>query len=254
MVLDTGGLDVPSMIWFFAALAVLSGAAAAIQHAAGLGLGIRPLTAIARASLQLAVVAVLLRGVLSAPWTAALFLALMLTTASYTSSRHLAEQHRGVAAALAGVVAGAVTAVGLVLALRLAPFDARSIIATAGIIVGNSMTAATLSGRNFVNTARARRDEIEGWFALGAQPLQAHHDIRRVAMREALIPNIDQTKATGIVTLPGAFVGALMGGLSPWSAAQFQLVVLAGIGLAMTVTSLVVTRLLSGSPTVPAAQ
>ena len=31
-------------------------------------------------------------------------------------------------------------------------------------------------------------------------------------MRESLIPNLDQTKSTGLVTLPGAFVGALFGG------------------------------------------
>ena len=55
-------------------------------------------------------------------------------------------------------------------------------------------------------------------------------------MRESLLPTLDQTKSTGLVTLPGAFVGALFGGASPVVAAQFQLVVLAGVALAMTLT------------------
>jgi putative ABC transport system permease protein len=50
------------------------------------------------------------------------------------------------------------------------------------------------------------------------------------------------------VTLPGAFVGALFGGASPAQAAQFQLVVLAGIALAMTTCAVIVTRLLGRSP------
>ena len=70
-------------------------------------------------------------------------------------------------------------------------------------------------------------------------------------MREALLPAFDQSKSTGLVTLPGAFVGALFGGASPVEAAQFQLVVLAGIALAMMTTGIVVTRLAGRAPYAP---
>jgi putative ABC transport system permease protein len=49
-------------------------------------------------------------------------------------------------------------------------------------------------------------------------------------------------------------VGALFGGASPVVAAQFQLVVLAGIALTMLSTAVVVTRLASRSPYVVVAQ
>ena len=75
--------------------------------------------------------------------------------------------------------------------------------------------------------------EVEAWLSLGATPTQAHEEIGREAVRESLLPNLDQTRSTGLVTLPGAFVGALFGGASPAQAAQFQLVVLAGIALTM---------------------
>ncbi len=55
-----------------------------------------------------------------------------------------------------------------------------------------------------------------------------------------------------MVTLPGAFVGALFGGASPVEAAQFQLVVLAGIALAMTVTGVVVSLMAGRTPYVVA--
>jgi putative ABC transport system permease protein len=121
-------------------------------------------------------------------------------------------------------------------------------VATAGIIIGNAMSAATLSGRNFLRGARLRRDEVEGWLALGATSAEAHLDIGQEAVRESLLPNLDQTRSTGLVTLPGAFVGALFGGASPAQAAQFQLVVLAGIALSMTTCGVIVTRMLGRTP------
>ncbi|GAT86278.1 hypothetical protein CVCC1112_938 [Paenarthrobacter nicotinovorans] len=59
-------------------------------------------------------------------------------------------------------------------------------------------------------------------------------------MYSALIPSIDQTKTTGLVTLPGAFVGAIFGGISPLEAGRFQIVVLAGIMAAGALTAVLV--------------
>lgn len=67
-----------------------------------------------------------------------------------------------------------------------------------------------------------------------------------------LIPSIDQTKNTGLVTLPGAFVGALMGGASPIEAAHFQLVVLISVMFAQTVVGVIETRILSRATTIVA--
>lgn len=201
-----------------------------------------------RAVVQLSVIAVLLRGILAMPWTVLAFVVLMLGTASFTSGARLAELWHGRSAATVSVITGAGVTLGLIFAFHLMQPSARNLVAVGGIIVGNAMTAATLAGRNFLRQARARRDEVEAWLALGASPARAHLDVGREAAREALLPTLDQTKATGLVTLPGAFVGALFGGASPLQAAQFQLVVLAGIACAMVITALVVVRLVARSP------
>jgi putative ABC transport system permease protein len=233
---------------FGAGLVVLTALTMTVARVAGLRLGWTPLEAIVRAVVQLSVVALLLRGALSAPWAVAGFVALMASTASFTAQRRLAGLHRGRRTAVAGVLAGASTALVLVFGLHLVAFETRYVIAVAGIVTGNAMSAATLSGRNFLRSARVRVGEVEAWLALGATPTVAHREIGQEAAREALLPNLDQTRATGLVTLPGAFVGALFGGASPATAAQFQLVVLAGIALGMTVTTVVVTRLAGRSP------
>ena len=239
--------------WFGAGLLAMTGLTLLLGRWAGVGLGLFPLWAIGRAVVQLTVVALLLRGILSVPWTVAGFILLMLTTASWTAMGRLRELWHGRRTAVLGVLAGALLTLVVIFGLRLVDFQVRYLVAVGGIIIGNSMSAATLAGRNFLRGSRARKDEIEAWLSLGATPAQAHEAIGREAVRESLLPTLDQTKSTGLVTLPGAFVGALFGGASPATAAQFQLVVLAGIALTMTVTGIVVTRLAGRTPYVVAS-
>src|ERR1700712_1261920 len=97
-----------------------------------------------RAAFQLSIVALLLRGVLEVPWTAAAFVLLMLTTASTTSMARIGELWHGREAAVLGVLAGALVSIGAIFALHLADLQARYVVATGGIIIGNAMSAATL--------------------------------------------------------------------------------------------------------------
>jgi putative ABC transport system permease protein len=239
---------IASYAGFAAGLLTLTGLTVALAHWARIGLGWFPMVVVVRAAVQLSLVALLLKGILAVPWTVAAFVLLMATTASWTSARRISELWHGRRIAVTGVLSGAATALVVIFGLRLVDVDVRDLVAVAGIVIGNSMSAATLSGRNFRRTSRARRDEVEAWLSVGATPSEAHEEIGHEAVRESLLPTLDQTKSTGLVTLPGAFVGALFGGASPAEAAQFQLVVLAGVALAMTVTGVVVTRMAGHTP------
>jgi putative ABC transport system permease protein len=240
--------DVTGWVRFAVGLLLVCGLTLGLGRWARIGLGPAPLLALLRAAAQLAAIALLLRGILAVPWTVAAFVVLMLSTATVTASGRLRGLWHGRRAALLGLAGGAVPAVALVFALGLVQLEVRYVVAVAGIVIGSAMSAATLAGRNFARDAHRRRDEVEAWLSLGASPARAHDEIGRTAVRESLLPNLDQTRSTGLVTLPGAFVGALFGGASPVEAAQFQLVVLAAIALAMTTTGVVVTRLAGRTP------
>lgn len=82
--------------------------------------------------------------------------------------------------------------------------------------------------------------------ALGATPRQALLPLLPSAVAESLLPAIDQTRTTGLVTLPGTFVGALAGGASPAAAAQFQVAVLAALLTAQAVSAVVLLHLVAG--------
>ena len=120
---------------------------------------------------------------------------------------------------------GVIVAGTVVFATGAIEFTPRYVLAVGGIVIGNAMTISTMSGRRFVELVNDRWDEVEGWLALGARPRQATVDLVRSAISAALVPTVDQTKTTGLVTLPGAFVGAIFGGVSPLEAGRFQIVV-----------------------------
>lgn len=249
MVLET--ISTAHLVRDGAAIILIALTTAAVARFSHIALGWASVTAILRAMLQLAIIALALRGILSYPATVALFVLLMLTTASWTAGGRIKELWQGRRAATMGVLAGSTVAVSVVFALQLVPFGVRYLVAIGGIVIGNSMSAATLAGRNFLRSARARHGEIEGWLALGATPRRAVQEIVRDSVHESLLPNLDQTRATGVVTLPGAFVGALFGGLDPVAAAVFQLTVLSAVALAMLISSLVVTHWVARATVLP---
>ena len=64
---------------------------------------------------------------------------------------------------------------------------------------------------------------------------------RRDAAARSLVPALDQTRNVGLVVLPGAYVGLLLGGATPLEAGRLQLLVLIGLLAAETIAALVVT-------------
>ncbi len=199
-----------------------------------------PAVALLRALVQLAILASVLS--LAITQVAYVFLALlvMLGFGIWTSSKRLgADRHTVllVAVSMTSAVAVSVLAVFLTGALE---FTGQNLLAFGGIITGNAMSIVTLSGRRLAQDSAEHWGEIEGWLALGATNRRAVRPIASRAMSEALIPNVDQTRVTGIVTMPGAFVGAVFAGASPLEAGRFQLLVLAGIMATGTIAAALV--------------
>jgi ABC-type iron transport system FetAB permease component len=96
------------------------------------------------------------------------------------------------------------------------------------------MTAVSLAGRRLREELSARRGEVEAALALGLVRRDAVLEVARPAAGTALLPPLDQTRTVGLVTLPGAFVGVLLGGGTPLEAGAAQLLVLVGLLAAQT--------------------
>jgi len=233
------------------AVVVLTALAVATLTVVGVRLRRGVLVAVLRAVLRLTVVALVLRGVLTVPLAVVLVLGVMLTTAGWKAGRRVAVLPGALRAAVLSCAAGTFPVLLVVFAVGALPLQGRYVVAVAGIVIGGTMTASTLAGRRFVAGMVDRRDEVEGWLALGATPRRAVRDIARMATAEASLPAVDQTRTTGLVTLPGAFVGALVGGASPAGATRFQVVVLAGLRAAGSVAPATLLHLLGDPRTLP---
>ncbi|MFJ4714389.1 ABC transporter permease [Streptomyces sp. NPDC088785] len=156
------------------------------------------------------------------------FVLLMFAVAARTAGRRVTAG-RGWAWAALPVAVPVAPVVGVLVGCGLVPVRGIALIPVTGILIGGALTATVLAGRRALDELTARRGEVEACLAIGLLPHEARLEIARPAASEALLPGLDQTRTVGLVTLPGAFVGMLLGGASPVMAGAVQLFVLVAL-------------------------
>lgn len=214
-------------------LALLVGlvlAATVVVRLGGVGSVRDPLVAAGRAAVQLAVVSLVITGVLQSLLLAVAFLGLMTGAAAGTSYRRITGRLGPGAAWLAlPVVAGVAPVLGAALLLGVVPLSPVAVLPVGGIVIGGTMTATTLAGKRVTERLDADHGQYEAALAVGLPVPQAVRFLGRPAASLALVPGLDQTRTVGLVTLPGAFIGVLLGGGSAVDAGAAQLLVLVGL-------------------------
>jgi putative ABC transport system permease protein len=227
-----------------AALVALVALGALVAWLGRLGHGRAVLTACLRAAAQLGAVSVLITWVVSYFAATTGFILLMYGVAAFTAGRRITRGRTGWWAAVP-IAAGTAPVLALLAGPGVVAMDAIVVIPVAGILLGGCMTATSLAGRRAVEELRQRRGEVEAALALGFLPRDAALEICRPAANQALVPALDQTRTVGLVTLPGAFVGMLLGGASPIEAGVVQLVVLVALLAAEALAILVTTDMVA---------
>jgi putative ABC transport system permease protein len=222
-----------------AVLAILTLAAAGTVWLGRLGGGWRVVTAAVRAAVQLGVVSLVIAAVLGQGLLTAGFVVLMFAVASATSARRVTGHRSGLWVAVP-IAAGVAPVLALLLGSGLVPARPIAVVPIAGILIGGAMTATSLAGRRALDELHARYGEYEAALSLGLLPRDGALVVCRSSAAQALVPALDQTRTVGLVTLPGAFVGVLLGGASPAQAAAVQVLVLIAL-LAVEAVAVLVT-------------
>ncbi|GAB3582771.1 ABC transporter permease [Amycolatopsis endophytica] len=210
-----------------------------------LGPGWAVVTAAGRAVAQLAVVSLLITAVLRSGWWTGLFVLLMFTIAAVTSARRIGVPVRRLPWIAVALASGLVPVLALVLGLGVVPVQPIAVVPIAGIVIGGAMTATSQAARRALDELSSRHGEYEAALALGFLRRAAALEICRPSAGQALIPALDQTRTVGLVTLPGAYVGVLLGGASPVQAGVTQVLVLLGLLAAESVAVLVTVQLVA---------
>jgi putative ABC transport system permease protein len=208
-------------------------AAALVYRLAALGSPWIVPRAALRAVAQLAAVAGVLAAAMSRLWSSVLVLAVMFVVAAATAARR--SQARRGSWWLAGPLAvGLLSVLPLLLLSGVVPLNGFAIVPMVGIVLGGTMTAVAVAARRALDTLGLRVGEVEAALSLGLSGRDSRMEIIGRSAADALLPNLDQTRTVGVVTLPGAFVGVLLSTGSPVQAGAVQILILLALLLSQT--------------------
>ena len=201
--------------------------------------------AAARAIVQLIAVGYVIDAVFGLDHIAATigFMCIMLAFATQIAGRRGAGVPGSYRVAGLAIGGASVSVLSGLVGLQIVPPEPQYLIPLAGMVVGNSMSTCGIALREIARDRTRAAAEIETALSLGAGPREAAADARRRAMRVALGPLIDGTKASGVVALPGAMTGMILAGVSPLQAVRLQIVVMFMLLGATSVSVLIAVEL-----------
>lgn len=203
-----------------------------------------------RAIVQLSLAALVITTVIGNLALSVLLLSAMFVIAVVTTVRRV-DAVRAWPWATVAMLAGLLPVLVIILLTRTIPPEGIALIPVVGILAGNTMNGHTLTCRRSFDALREEHGQYEAALSLGLTRAQAVSEIIHRRVPEALIPGLDQVRTAGVVTLPGAFIGVLLGGGSPAQAAAAQILVLVGIMAAQTTTAVVAERLIGAAKLLP---
>ncbi len=175
-----------------------------------------------------------------------LWLIVMVLLAGYTTRRRATHVPAVLPLSLLAYAASASVTLGVLFGFGVYELEGRTIVPLAGIVIGNSLSATVLVSRRLFAAAEDHRDVIEARLALGLTASESFQPDLRESLRTALVPQIESTKAVGIIALPGAMVGLILAGVEPAEAVRVQLsvmyLVLGSVATTTAVMSLGISR------------
>ena len=122
-------------------------------------------------------------------------------------------------------------------------YDPRYLIPLAGMVIGNSMTGASLAVERLGAEFRERREEVETALCLGSSVQLAAEPAVSSAFRAALIPSVNAMAAMGLVFLPGMMTGQILSGTAPLIAVKYQIAIMCVITGSVALTTFLILRL-----------
>ena len=242
--MDLIQLDIVHLAWALGLIAIAIGLSAVER----LGLEWRLLTATLRAIAQLFGVGFVLEVAFAgnAPVEVIVVLILILTTAALVARNRIGKKIPQILPIVWGaLLLSTALSVGYVNLLVLRSptwYEPRYLVPLAAIVLGQAMNGAAIAGEHLVSTLNASPIEIETHLSLGATPTQAVASYRTEAIRAGIIPTLNSMAIVGIITLPGFFTGQILGGVSPFQAAFYQMLVLFMVTTATLIATLLVTK------------
>ncbi|ASI35528.1 MULTISPECIES: iron export ABC transporter permease subunit FetB [unclassified Exiguobacterium] len=193
-----------------------------------LGLGNDILIATVRSIVQLLIVGYLLTFVFESD--SKIYIGLMILLMIVAATLNIIKKGDGIPGItgiiLLTLVSVEVLTMGIMLGLRIIPFEAQEVIPISGMVIGNCMILSLLFLNKFKDEVERGDEVIELILALGGSPKTAIDRSLKSAIKTSMIPTIEAQKTMGLVQLPGMMSGLIIGGADPMEAVMYQLLIL----------------------------
>lgn len=198
-----------------------------------------------RGFLQLMVVAFIITAVFQSEslLLVILILSVMLIIAAFTSAKRANGIPNPIAVTLPSISIGASSTFLIMVITDVLPSKPEFLIPIGSMTIGGSMVACSLVLNRLVGEVSSNADRIEASLCLGASSLEAMEPYTRQSVKTSLIPSIDSLKTLGVIVIPGAMAGMIIGGVNPLWAAEYQLIISFMFLAANILTTILATHL-----------
>ena len=180
------------------------------------------------------------------PFIVIIMILIMITIASVTARNRISKKIKGLFTTVwMALVLSSLITVGYSLILIIQPsqwYDPQYLIPLVGMVLGNTLNGASLSGERLASLIKNNRQEVETHLCLGATPKEAIAKYQTEAIRIGLIPILNSMIIVGMVSLPGMFTGQVLAGNNPLDAASYQILILFMIALSNLICTFLITE------------
>ncbi|KAI9277649.1 UPF0014 family [Sporodiniella umbellata] len=98
-------------------------------------------------------------------------------------------------------------------------------IPTIGLLLGIMSGAMAVGLSTCLKAAGEESEQIEMYLSFGATRKEAGRNMAKEAIRVALLPTINRMSVAGLITIPGAMTGQILGGAPIMSAVMYQQII-----------------------------
>ena len=228
----------PIALLLAASLVAINGA---LSFWLGLGIGKRLLIASARTIVQLLLLGLVLETVFG--WThPAAVLAVCVAMTTLASREAVKRTKRDFVGSrwsswLAMTIgAGGTAWFATAVIVRVDPWwTPQYLIPLLGMMLGNGLTGISLGLDRCLGELDEGAERVELALAFGATRWEAARPVVAESLRTGLIPILNSMSVVGLVTIPGMMTGQILGGVAPWLAARYQILIMFLIAAATAV-------------------
>lgn len=118
--------------------------------------------------------------------------------------------------------------VGIRFAIQKVPFWSPEVyIPTIGLLLGLTVNAMAMAMNSLVgDLVNTGGDRVEALLAMGGTRWEATQTQTQDAVRLAMLPSIQRMSIAGLIVIPGAMAGQIMGGADVGNSARYQQIIL----------------------------